>query len=74
MKSVKLEILKMMIEDLERSDYVVPKYGGYQYNDVLSVIKSLKDNDVVKVTPSHIRLINKTDLPKKLEMVKKYYF
>lgn len=74
MKSAKIEILKMIIEDLKERGQVVPNYLGYQYNDVLSVIKSLKDNDIVKVTPNHIRLINKTDLTKKLEMVKNYYF
>ena len=74
MKSAKIEILKMIIEDLTERGQVVPNYRGYQYNDVLSVIKSLKDNDIVKVTPNHIRLINKTDVNKKLEMVKNYYF
>ena len=63
-----------MIEELETSNYVVPKgYKNYQYNDVLSVIKALKDNEIVKVTPNNIRLINRTNLPKKLEMVKNYY-
>jgi len=74
MKSVKLEILKRLVDDLEKDGYVVPNYTGYQYNDVLSVIKSLKDNDIVKVTPSNIRLINRTNLSKKLEMVRNYYF
>ena len=71
---MKNEILTRMIEELETSNYVVPKgYKNYQYNDVLSVIKALKDNEIVKVTPNHIRLINRTNLPKKLEMVKNYY-
>ena len=74
MKIDKIKILNIMMEELKEKGQVIPNYRGYQYNDVLSVIKSLKDNDVVKVTPSHIKLINKTDLPKKLEMVKKYYF
>jgi hypothetical protein len=71
---MKNEILTRMIEELETSNYVVPKgYKNYQYNDVLSVIKALKDNEIVKVTPNNIRLINRTNLPKKLEMVKNYY-
>jgi len=71
---MKNEILTRMIEELETSNYVVPKgYKNYQYNDVLSVIKALKDNEIVKVTPNHIRLINRTGLSKKLEMVKNYY-
>lgn len=71
---MKNEILTRMIEELETSNYVVPKgYKNYQYNDVLSVIKALKDNEIVKVTPNHIRLINRTNLSKKLEMVKSYY-
>ena len=71
---MKNEILARMIEELETSNYVVPKgYKNYQYNDVLSVIKALKDNEIVKVTPNNIRLINRTNLPKKLEMVKNYY-
>ena len=71
---MKNEILTRMIEELETSNYVVPKgYKNYQYNDVLSVIKALKDNEIVKVTPNHIRLINRTNLSKKLEMVKNYY-
>ena len=71
---MKNEILSRMIEELETSNYVVPKgYKNYQYNDVLSVIKALKDNEIVKVTPNHIRLINRTNLSKKLEMVKSYY-
>jgi len=74
MKSVKLEILKRLVDDLEKNGYVVPNYTGYRYNDVLAVIKSLKDNDIVKVTPSNIRLINRTNLSKKLEMVRNYYF
>lgn len=74
MKSTKLEILKMIIEDLENNEYVVPKYMGYQYNDVLSVIKGLKDVGAVKVTPSNIRLVNKTDLNEKLELLKRCYF
>ena len=71
---MKTEILTRMIEDLETCDYVVPKsYKYYQYHDVLTVIKALKDNEIVKVTPNHIKLINRTNLYKKLEMVKKYY-
>ena len=71
---MKNEILTRMIEELETSNYVVPKsYKYYQYHDVLTVIKALKDNEIVKVTPNHIRLINRTNLSKKLEMVKNYY-
>lgn len=71
---MKNEILTRMIEELETSNCVVPKsYKYYPYHDVLTVIKALKDNDIVKVTPNHIRLINRTNLSKKLEMVKNYY-
>ena len=74
MKNTKLEILKMVMEDMQSHDYVVPKYTGYQYNDVLSVIKGLKDLGVVKVTPSNIRLIDKTNLNNNLEILKRCYF
>ena len=43
---MKNEILTRMIEELETSNCVVPKsYKYYQYHDVLTVIKALKDND-----------------------------
>lgn len=74
MKSVKIEILKIMIEDLTERGQVVPNYGGYQYNDILSVIKGLKDVGVVRVTPRAIKLLNQDRLDEKVEMVKKYYF
>ena len=35
MKSAKIEILKIMIDDLTEKGQVVPNYGGYQYNDIL---------------------------------------
>lgn len=74
MKSTKLEILKMIMEDLQNNNYVVPKYTGYQYNDVLSVIKGLKDLGVVKVTPSSIRLVDHINLKNNLEILKRCYF
>jgi len=74
MKSAKIEILKIMMEDLTERGQVVPNYGGYQYNDILSVIKGLKDVGVVHVTPRAIKLLNKDRLDEKVEMVKNYYF
>ena len=74
MKSTKIEILKIMIDDLTEKGQVVPNYGGYQYNDVLSVIKGLKDVGAVHVTPRAIKLLNRDRLDEKVEMVKNYYF
>lgn len=72
---MKNEILTKMIEELKTNEYFVPsKYVGYKYNDVLSVIKALKDNEIVRVTPNNIRLINKSNLNRKLELVKNFYF
>ena len=48
-------------------------YGGYQYNDLLTVIKSLKDVGAVSVTPRAIKLLNRDKLDHKLELVKNYY-
>ena len=74
MKSIKIEILKIMMDELTEKGKVVPNYGGYQYNDVLSVIKGLKDVGAVQVTPRAIKLLNRDGLDEKLEMVKNYYF
>ena len=76
MKSVKLEILKLLVSDLEDRGQVVPNYGGYQYyqyNDLLTVIKGLKDVGAVSVTPRAIKLLNKDRLQQKVELVKNYY-
>lgn len=74
MRSAKIEILKIMMEDLTEKGQVVPNYGGYQYNDILSVIKGLKDVGAVHVTPRAIKLLNRDKLDEKVELVKKYYF
>ena len=73
MKNVKLEILNLLVKDLEKSGNVVPNYTGYQYNDLLTVIKGLKDVGAVRVTPNCIRLLNRDKLDRKLEIVRNYY-
>lgn len=73
MKNIKLEILSVLVKDLEDRGQVVPNYGGYQYNDLLTVIKSLKDVGAVSVTPRAIKLLNRDKLESKVEMVKNYY-
>ena len=74
MKSIKIEILKIMIDELTEKGQVVPNYGGYQYNDLLSVIKGLKDVGAVRVSSRAIKLLNRDKLDEKVELVKKYYF
>ena len=73
MKNIKLEILNVLVKDLEDRGLVVPNYGGYQYNDLLTVIKSLKDVGAVSVTPRAIKLLNRDRLEHKVELVKNYY-
>ncbi len=74
MKSSKIEILNILLEDLKEKGQVVPNYGGYQYNDLLSVIKGLKDVGAVRVSSRAIKLLNRDKLDEKVELVKKYYF
>ena len=73
MKNVKLEILNLLVKDLEKNGNVVPNYTGYQYNDLLTVIKGLKDVGAVHVTPNCVRLLNRDKLDRKLEIVRNYY-
>ena len=73
MKNIKLEILNVLVKDLEDRGQVVPNYGGCQYNDLLTVIKSLKDVGAVSVTPRAIKLLNRDRLEHKLELVRNYY-
>jgi|TARA_B100000073_G_scaffold347114_1_gene360398 hypothetical protein len=74
MRSAKIEILNILLEDLKERGQVVPNYGGYQYNDLLSVIKGLKDVGAVRVSSRAIKLLNRDKLDEKVELVKKYYF
>ena len=73
MKNVKLEILNLLVNDLEKNGNVVPNYTGYQYNDLLTVIKGLKAVGAVHVTPNCVRLLNRDKLDRKLEIVRNYY-
>lgn len=74
MKSTKLEILKIIMNDLKDHGQVTPVVDGYQYNDVLSVIKGLKDVGAVSVTPRAIKLLNRDTLDQKLELLERCYF
>ena len=74
MKSTKLEILNLIMSDLLERGQVTPVVDGYQYNDVLSVIKGLKDVGAVSVTPRAIKLLNRDTLDEKLELLKRCYF
>ena len=74
MKSTKLEILNIIISDLLDRGQVTPVVDGYQYNDVLSVIKGLKDVGAVSVTPRAIKLLNRDTLDQKLELLERCYF
>ena len=74
MKSTKLEILNIIMGDLLDRGQVTPAVDGYQYNDVLSVIKGLKDVGAVSVTPRAIKLLNRDSLDQKLELLERCYF
>ena len=74
MKSTKLEILNIIMNDLKDRGQVKPVVDGYQYNDVLSVIKGLKDVGAVHVTPRAIKLLNRDTLDEKLELLERCYF
>ena len=74
MKSTKLEILNIIMSDLLDRGQVKPVVDGYQYNDVLSVIKGLKDVGAVHVTPRAIKLLNRDTLDQKLELLERCYF
>lgn len=74
MKSTKLEILNIIMNDLKDRGQVTPVVDGYQYNDVLSVIKGLKDVGAVSVTPRAIKLLNRDTLDQKLELLERCYF
>tara|TARA_B000000557_G_scaffold261706_1_gene261141 strand:- start:4643 stop:4867 length:225 start_codon:yes stop_codon:yes gene_type:complete len=74
MKSTKLEILNIIMGDLLDRGQVTPVVDGYQYNDVLSVIKGLKDVGAVSVTPRAIKLLNRDSLDQKLELLERCYF
>jgi len=74
MKNTKLEILNIIMSDLLDRGQVTPVVDGYQYNDVLSVIKGLKDVGAVSVTPRAIKLLNRDTLDQKLELLERCYF
>ena len=74
MKSTKLEILNIIMGDLLDRGQVTPVVDGYQYNDVLSVIKGLNDVGAVSVTPRAIKLLNRDSLDQKLELLERCYF
>ena len=74
MKSTKLEILNIIMNDLKDRGQVTPVVDGYRYNDVLSVIKGLKDVGAVHVTPRAIKLLNRDTLDQKLELLERCYF
>ena len=74
MKSTKLEILNIIMSDLLDRGQVKPVVDGYQYNDVLSVIKGLKEVGAVQVTPRAIKLLNRDTLDEKLEILERCYF
>tara|TARA_B100001094_G_scaffold271433_1_gene276722 strand:+ start:3852 stop:4076 length:225 start_codon:yes stop_codon:yes gene_type:complete len=74
MKNTKLEILNIIMSDLLDRGQVTPVVDGYQYNDVLSVIKGLKDVGAVSVTPRAVKLLNRDTLDEKLELLERCYF
>ena len=74
MKRIKMEILNIIMSDLKDRGQVTPVVDGYQYNDVLSVIKGLKDVGAVSVTPRTVKLLNRDTLDEKLELLERCYF
>lgn len=73
MKNERIRILTKVMEDIQSERFNISNYSKFSQTDIKTVLKLLKDFDIVKITPNNVRLVDKTNLSNRLKTIQNYF-
>lgn len=73
MKNERIRILAKVMEDIQSERFNISNYSKFSQTDIKTVLKLLKDFDIVKITPNNVRLVDKTNLSNRLKTIQNYF-